>query len=959
MMDLTPRSRRCPTSTALAIGLIGLLSLPLFSARGETAKLPPDQIEFFEKRVRPVLANTCFECHSDKKQKGGLRLDSRDALMHGGSSGPAIVPGNPVASRLVDAVVYHNSDLRMPPKKRLPDNQIEDLVQWVKLGAPWPGSENAGGAAKPAGGPTSPETIAAMQKSHWSLKPVVKPAVPKVKNAGWVKTPVDNFILARLEERGFSPAPAADKAALIRRVYMDLIGLPPTFDEVQAFVNDRSPEAYARLIDKLLAMPQYGERWGRHWLDIARYSDTRGYQVGGAEIRFPFSYTYRDYVIDAFNDDKPYDRFIIEQLAADKLKLGEDQRPLAAMGFITVGRQFLQTNDTIDDRIDVIVRGLMGMTIACARCHDHKFDPIPTADYYALYGIIASSEEPKELPLIEQPGKTAGYLEFKKELDKREGDLAAWEQKTADTIAHEARSRAADYLLVAAERLPGSRLKKRDALRTERGEMRPLLVQQWVDYLNGVNVANPVFAPWKLLRGLDGNDFAAKAKAEIAKLDEFEKAKGHVPINAKVKAALKANPPKSMGDLATLYGKLLEDVYAQWQEQCKKQGGDPANVRLSDPADEQLRMVLFADSSPAFITIDEARAMLNRAEGTQQRNLRSKIEQWKINSPATPARAMVMVDKPKPMQPYVFMRGQQGNRGPNVDRRNLSVLAPVDGGKKYVDGSGRLELAQAIASPNNPLTARVMVNRIWLHHFGEGICRTPADFGVRSDPPTHPELLDYLAAAFVESGWSVKQMHRLIMLSATYQQSADMRTDIEQQDSENRLFHKQNRRRLEFEPMRDSMLMVAGRIDRSIGGKPVDIAKDQMSTRRSIYAFINRQDMPGLLINFDYPTPDVSTADRPRTTVPQQALFLMNSQFIAEQARGVIRRANVEAEGTVAQKLERVFKLVFSRLPTPAETQAAQAYLAAEQDAKDKGKVPAWHKLAQAMLMSNEFIFVD
>ncbi|HTU92123.1 MAG TPA: DUF1549 domain-containing protein, partial [Gemmataceae bacterium] len=386
----------------------------------------PQAVEFFEKHVRPVLATKCQSCHGPKRQQGGLRLDSRAALLKGSDNGAVVVPGQPDKSLLVKAIRY-DGDVQMPPKGKLSDEAIAHLTEWVKMGAPWPDQIVKADA--------SSQSVAEVRRKHWAFQPVRKPNLQAVKHADWVKTPIDAFVLAGLEAKNLTPAPAVDRRTLIRRVTLDLHGLPPAPEEVAAFASDRSLDAYARLIDRLLASPRYGERWGRHWLDVARYADSKGY-VFTDERRYPFAYTYRDYVIRAFNEDLPYDQFVLQQLAADQLPLGEDKRPLAALGYLTLGRRFLNNiHDIIDDRIDVSMRGLQAMTVGCARCHDHKFDPIPQKDYYSLYGVFASSVEPRELPLIGRPEQTAELAAFEKELAKRKAEVEKYREQHKAELA--------------------------------------------------------------------------------------------------------------------------------------------------------------------------------------------------------------------------------------------------------------------------------------------------------------------------------------------------------------------------------------------------------------------------------------------------------------------------------------------------------------------------------------------
>jgi hypothetical protein len=755
---------------------------PLRSAQPPTNNSPsPEQVEFFEKHIRPVLAENCFGCHGAKKQRGGLRLDSRELLLHGTDDGPVVVAGHPEKSKLIRAI-RHQGEIKMPQDAKLPDQAIADLTAWVKMGIPWP---NAPGAAPVA-------SAGEAGKKHWAFQPVRRPEQPRVKAAGRVQSPIDAFILARLEDKGQTPANPADRRTLLRRAYFDLIGLPPSAEEVEAFVKDQAPDAFARVVDRLLASPHYGERWGRYWLDLARYADTKGY-VFTDERRFPFAYTYRDYVIQAFNEDLPFDRFIVEQLAADQLTAVDpkaDRHSLAAMGFLTLGRRFLNNkHDIIDDRIDVVTRGLLGLTVACARCHDHKYDPIPSKDYYSLYGVFASSEEPKELPQIGEPDQTPEFVAFEKELSNR-----------------------------------------REAV-----------------------------------------------------------------------------------------------------EKFRKENA----VELSKK---------------------------NRKFRDQLRALQKKVDQFQAASKFAPPRAMVLVDTPQPFQPYVFKRGKAENHGPTVPRQFLEVLSGPDR-KPFTHGSGRLELAQAIAARDNPLTARVMVNRIWMYHFGAPLVPTPSDFGIRSEPPSHPELLNYLAWYFMEHGWSVKKMHRLIMLSSTYQQasvhSSEQQSTIggpRAVDPENRLLWKMNRRRLDFEGLRDALLCVSGNLDLKVGGRPVDITSTPYTVRRTVYAFIDRQNLPSMFRTFDFASPDSSSPRRFLTTVPQQALFLMNNGFVVEQVKDLLRLPELSGTMTAEAKIQKLYRRIFGRNPDADEIALGVAFI---NQPGTGGQLKLWERYTQVLLLTNEFSFVD
>ena len=684
-------------------------------------------VEFFEKHVRPLLATRCQECHGEKKQEAGLRFDRKAHALRGSDAAPVIAPGKPDESPMISAVRYETYE--MPPRAQLAEHEIAALTKWVELGAPWPDDDSH----LAAGNPAAPESIARSQQEHWAYQPVEQPPTPAVQDQTWGRSSIDAFVLARLEAEGIEPSPAADKRTLLRRATYDLTGLPPTWEELQAFEADESPDAFARVVDRLLASPVYGEHWARHWLDVARYGDTGGFQ-GAKESRYPYSYTYRDYVVRSLNEDLPYDQFLREQIAADCLPTQREPRALAALGFLTAGPRFLNRKDEIvNDRIDVVTRGLMGLTVACARCHDHKFDAIPTKDYYSLAGIFYSSEIPDELPLIEEPKETPEYIAFKTELDQRE--------------------RAVEQLL----------------------------------------------AP------------------ELPKLAE----------------------------------------------------------KLKKPADQ--------------LTGKEIRSAIARDVRVKYDKLQKEIQRWQTRSPHAPARAMVLRDRAKPSDLQVFIRGNPARRGEIAPRRFLAVLSGAQR-PHYNAGSGRLQLAEAIVNPNNPLTPRVLVNRVWMHLFGAGLVCTPSNFGAQSEPPTHPELLDWLAARFMAEGWSMKKLQRTMLLSAAYQQQSLMRPDCYARDPENRLLWRMKRKRLQFEALRDTVLAAAGRLDRTIGGPPVDLAARPFSTRRTIYGLIDREFLFGPLRTFDFPSPDISAPERIETIVPPQALYLMNSPFVVEQAKHLAAR---------------------------------------------------------------------
>ena len=757
-----------------------LLPLTLtFAALPVVATPAPEQIEFFEKKVRPVLAEQCYKCHGPEKQKADLRVDSRDALLKPGEDGPAVIPGKPDESLLIKSI-KHVGDMKMPEKApKMPDDQIAALEQWIAMGAPWPETD------KPV---TSSQ--ASSSRAHWSYQPIANPEVPSVEGA---KSPIDAFVLAKLKDAGLAMSPAADKRTLLRRASYELIGLPPSAEEVATFEADTSPGAFAKVVDHLLASPHYGERWARHWMDVARYADSKGYLAGGVSRDYPFAYTYRDWLIRSFNDDLPYDRFLQMQIAADHL-VGANDPNLAALGFLTVGRRFLgNIHDIIDDRIDTLTRGTMGLTVACARCHDHKFDPVLQKDYYSMYGVFASSDEPEDMPII-------GDLEDKEAKAKYEAELAKRQDKLDEFIA----GRAADF-----------------------------------GFLTSIATGVP-FALYSTDR-------------------------------------------------------------------------------------------------------DALKSLLTGKDRERSRELRTEID--KLNGTvASPPRAMVLRDKPQPVEPRIFIRGNPGRPGDPVKRQFISFMTG-DNPQPYTKGSGRLELAQSITDRINPLTARVMVNRVWGYHFAKGLVRTPGDFGVKGDPPTHPELLDWLATNFMNEGWSIKKLHRLILLSAAWQQGSDSRPEAVEKDPENRLIWRQNRKRLDFEATRDSLLVSAGQLDRKIGGKSVDIVNPPYSKRRAVYASIDRQNLPGLFRTFDFPSPDVSNPQRFVTTVPQQALFMINSPFVVEQARAITTKPEFEkAESASEWQIQDLYERVYARRAEQSEVDAALKFVTdeAKRPAESRDVAPAW-----------------
>lgn len=773
--------------------------------------------------------------------------------------------------------------------------------------------------ASVVGAPVPELSTAKQLREHWAFRKISSPQPPNVENEAWLENPVDRFVILRLENRGWIPSPLADKRTLIRRANLDLTGLMPSYSDVDKYLADESPDAWSDLIERLLASPHYGERWGRHWLDVARYADNKGYVGVGVNRRYPYSYTYRDYVVRSLNEDLPFNQFIIEQIAADHLDLKKDKRPLAALGFLTLGRRFLnRSDDIIDDRIDVVTRGFLGLTVSCARCHDHKYDPVPTADYYSLHGVFASSTEPSVLPLIGGNSHTPEHAAFVKDKNRREDEIAQLIRDTYAKQRAELRRRGGEYMLAVHEFESGEFSKAETIQMAAKRRLNLIALINWKKSMAEWRaVSHPVFLVWFGLEG-KGNPLVAKAQTKKA---------------------------QSEG-----YSKLFIQAEKRWDALREK---NPKAKALPDANWESIRQILFAADTPATVpsTLSEGddNSLLFGIRN-KLKSMRSKIGKLEASHPGAPARAHVLEDRRKPDDPYIYIRGSSGNRGKTVPRQFLEYFSTNR--KPFTKGSGRLELARAIANPNNPLTARVIVNRVWAHHFGRGLVLTPSDFGLRTDPPSHPKLLDWLSTKFMKEGWSIKKLHRVIMTSATYQQSSNDRPEYLQVDPENILLWKMNRQRLTFEALRDGVLQSSGQLDQRIGGRPVQIAKHPTIPRRTIYGFIDRQNLPGVFRTFDFANPDAHCPSRFKNTVPQQALFLMNSPFIHDQARKLILQKGFVDAGNDTAKLQFLHRTIFQRNPSVTEIQEAMKFLLPER----KG---AWADFAQVLLLSNEFRFVD
>jgi hypothetical protein len=775
-------SRKRIFAKTLMILLACLLAFSASQAFGQ-GTIDRDGSDFFERHIRPVLIEHCYQCHSSDSPviQGGLRLDTAEGMRQGGDSGPLFQGSSSDDSLLLS--VLHWEDFEMPPAAKLPDEAIQHFRLWIEMGAPDPRSENLALSAQPT--PKDSD----QSSNHWAFSPPTKNHLPELSTTpsdDWPIRDIDRFVLQTLQQRGIEPAPRAEPRTLFRRLHFVLTGLPPTAEEYAAFesvTNDEQKllQLYEQTVDRLLDSPEFGQRWGRHWLDVARYADTKGY-VFQENRNYPHAFRFRDWVIDSFNADLPYDQFVMAQLAADHL---DDPAFKPAMGFLTLGRRFINNpHDIIDDRIDVMSRGLMGLTVSCARCHDHKYDPISIKEYYSLYGIFASGHElPQPKPEAETPPPAEN-----------------------DTVE-------------------------------------------------------------------------SSSESEVAEASGETQATSDEPVVA-------------------------------------------------------------------------------------------------VPAPPDPEDYLMLRDSDTFHQPVVFLRGNPDRHGETVPRQFLQI-ATLDPVHPYEDRSGRLEMARAIANPQNPLTARVWVNRVWGHLIGSGLVTTPSDFGTRGEPPTHPELLDWLTCRFIEEGWSTKWLIREIVLSRTFTQSSDVSSSEFELDPENRWLGRMNRRRLDWETMRDTLLLAAGELDRSLGGPAVDLTQEPFSRRRTVYGFVERQNLPPMFRTFDFANPDTHTPQRPYTVVPQQALFLMNSPFARDQAIKLANRSEITSASSDADKINALYRVVFGRAATESELEQTTKFLeeqkaaskqesadliqdsSAEPHEPDVDPLTPWQQLAQVLLMTNELMFVD
>jgi len=932
-------------STGLVKALHAITLTTVLIAGAVHAKNPsePDSadIEFFEQRVRPLLVEHCYECHSSDDAKGGLALDHRDGLLKGGDSGIAIIPGDQNHSLLIDAVRYKNLELQMPPKKALSTDDVQTLEQWIQQGAADPRVAESSASPKPTG-------MSIKDGSRfWSFLPVSNPKIPSVRAETWIKNPVDAFVLSKLDDVDLHPAPPADKRTLIRRISFDLIGLPPTPEEVNAFLLDDSPNAYSKLVDRLLESPHYGERWGRHWLDVARYADSNGLDENVAHGN---AWRYRDYVVDAFNQDKPLDRFLIEQIAGDLLPEAS-QETKTATGFLTLGAKVLAERDRekvemdiIDEQLDTIGKAFLGMTIGCARCHDHKFDPLKQSDYYALAAIFKSTQTSNSAGGItkwyEHSFADADEQErmkaIEKEIANKHSATRKFMNEAMTSIRNEARLKAADYLVAATKCTPQMSLTEVASVAESFG-LHPRILHHCRLHLQ-FHTDDPFLVSWHALAGSEN----------VSELDRH-------------------------------YRRLFDEVEAA-TEAIRKQ--EKPITKLDDPRLEAARAALHDPSG--FLAIpSKPEFAFDETTLDKYRSLADEARIFESNSPDATA-AMGVQDREILTSIPIHIRGSHRNLGAPTRREFPAVMRRSDLPTLFPrHQSGRLELARWMASPTHPLTARVYVNRIWRWHFGSGIVASTENFGILGERPTHPELLDWLAHTFMESGWSTKQLHRLIVNSNTYRMSSHASSpgdfQANQSDPENKLLSRFPQQRLDAEQIRDSVLAVTGRLDVTISGKTLPLRNRQYvfdhtsidhtryeSIRRAIYLPVIRNNLYTMFEQFDFPDPTMPTGSRSSTIVAPQALLMMNSDLVIESADALALRL-LASEEDPKRRVQIAYEQVLGRPASDQDiertlvfvgeaTSPKQAANLANQSILDEPQ--AWSLFCQSLLACNEFFYL-
>ncbi len=960
--------------------------------------------EFFELKIRPLFAAKCVECHGPKQQMGGLDFTRPEGLIREGSAAgmkPVVVPGNPAAGGLIKAVRY-DGKIKMPPAGKLSEREIADLTRWVEMKAPWP--EEARGTKIKTRAPGQP--ITDEERAFWAFQPVKDQTPPAVKNEAWVRTPIDRFLLARIEAEELEPAPPADKLTLLRRVTYDLTGLPPTEREIRDFLEDDSPGAYRKVVERLLASSRYGERWGRHWLDVARYADSTGVDE---DHKYPYAWKYRDYVVDAFNDDLPYDRFVQEQIAGDLLpprdggaKPGEvNTRGIVATGFLALGPKLIAEQDKkkmfydiVDEQIEVTGKALLALTLQCARCHDHKFDPIRTRDYYSMASIFASTRQLEDweahvsklyfAPLV--PSEVADrYYAHQKKISLKQQEIAnVVDEQTARHVMS-LLPQLPEYLVAARDVETTAARHPEAAADTATAETKEVLQ------------ASGSVATVAAKRGLDADllgkwvEYLLTPSKEVRPhLDRWREADA---------ASLEAVARDYQAEFEKTATKRYDDL-AEWRDQFTEavaKGEDPPEKPIFFAGENRFFTETTGGKGPLGVT-KEARARVFSKDALDKlARFEAELEGLTAALPPKPPMANAVAED-KPVEQHVFISGNVRRLG-EAAPKSFPVILTGKNEPAITEGSGRRELARWLASAENPLTARVMVNRIWQWHFGEGLVRTPNNFGKLGERPTHPELLDYLAAEFVRGGWSVKAMHRLIVLSNAYQMTTEVDAGGYESDPENRHWSRFNRRRMEAEEIRDSLLAIEGTIDFGMGGTiqtgigqgmtttnqlpPFDVSK---SYRRTIYLPLRRANIAKLLTLFDFGDATTSTGARASTNVAPQALFMMNSEFVSRVAQGLARGVLAERRMPDEKRIRSAWLTALAKRPTEAEIAEGLEYIAefgksaADKDLAEiegsrqeekhlspdqpayyygEATLAAWQRYCKILLASNDFIYIQ
>ncbi len=945
---------------ALVGGLLALFSMGSLALAED---LTPEQTEFFEKHIRPLLVNRCIECHAseDGEPGGGLALDVRDGWVTSGDSGPAIVPGKPDESVLIEAVRYETYE--MPPDGKLPQAEIDLLVKWVAMGAPDPRTESRAVVRH------SIDIEAA--KQEWPYTQAQRHDPPAVQNPSWALDPIDLHILAKLEANGMQPAPDADKRAWLRRVSFDLTGLPPTLDEIEAFLADDSPSAYARVVDRLLESPQFGEHWGRHWLDVARYADSNG---GDFNATYHDAYRYRDYVIDTFNQDRPFDEFVRQQIAGDLLPSESDaerETNLVATGFLMIGPKMLSERDKekleldiVDEQIDTVGRVFLGLTLGCARCHDHKFDPVPTRDYYALAGVFGSTQVIDgefqryvsnwvRAKLPEPPEATEARAAYQEQLKKLKGQLAAAEKEAKEIESNAGKVSVRSLGVV---------------LDDDQAEQ----VGQWT---------HSTYFPKFVGKGYLHDDNKDKGKKKLI-------FKTTLPETSEYEVRVAYNGGSSRAKdvpIALQHGDQTHEVKLD-QTQNPKHGEIFQTIgRWEFSKDHQTVVTISNEGTSGYVIVDAVQfipvALLDEesetpAEPDQEllaqakqkvEDLKGKIKEFEKDAPPAAPEAMAARDKKKIEDCQLRVRGEVHIRGERVPRGFLQVLQ--DEQPALPEGeSGRRELGEWIARADNPLTARVTVNRIWQNMLGDGIVRSVDNFGAQGEEPSHRELLDTLAVDFVEAGWRFKPMIRRIALSRTYRMATVYNEDAFLRDPDNRLLWTAPRKRLHAESIRDALLQISGKLDLEpagpvvshMGRYAVENNGDQQGVettaglKRSLYLAMVRGGMPEFLLAFDLPDPEMVVGRRSETNVPGQTLMLLNSPFVRGCAEGLADRLLEQKDLDDGARVSQMYQLALARPAEPHEIARALDYL------RDSGENrEGWARLAQALFASTEFRMID